>query len=77
MNFKWITIPETNKDIEAVDCWEVRWNGHASKWHTDFVPEVEVFTTKKLASEFADALNAAFKLLRRVGAESDVIVSKR
>lgn len=75
MNFfkKKLIVPTTNEttEIEAVQLWSVRWttikadsylNSHTFFAHPSF--NMEAFTSKKAADEFAQSLISAFKLTR-------------
>lgn len=62
--FKWLKIPQGEKQIEAYQSWEVRWGSIRSEYQSGLHPEVEIFPTKEAAHEFADALRNAFELLK-------------
>ena len=66
LTFKKITVPTSTelKQLEAVQLWEVRWYSRYGEYFANTRPEVEAFTTKELADEFALALKQAFKLIR-------------
>lgn len=64
--FKKLTMPLNNdvKQVDAVQCWQVRWQSRHGEFSMDTTPQVEVFTSRELAEEFATALERAFNLLR-------------
>ncbi len=82
--FKKLTVPETNetREVEAVQLWRVEWwsrhgesLGNVPKW-CEPRPQVECFTSKQQATEFAEALRKAFALLKYTGTGLDVTVLK-
>ena len=66
LNFKKLTVPDSNdtKEVDAVQMWEVRWESRHGQYLGETKPELECFTSEKLAKEFADSLRAAFRLIR-------------
>lgn len=64
--FKKTTTPISNetKEVEAVQLWQVTWYSRHGAYSGDVEKEYEVFTSEQAAKDFADALEAAFKLLR-------------
>jgi hypothetical protein len=79
MNFKWLTVPQTNetKEVEAAYLWEVRWCSRNGEYSSSVKPEVEGFTTEGLAQEFVTSLRNAFKLLKHTGLGTEVSVNKK
>lgn len=64
LSLKTLTIPFGTRDIDAVVTWAVRWTSRHGEYHSDTRPECEVFKSKAEAVAYAEALQAAFRLLR-------------
>lgn len=72
MDFKWLTVPFTNKtrQTQAVQLWEVRWHSVKVTYKGGscrFKPEIEAFTNSGEAESFANSLRKAFSLVRLSG----------
>ena len=76
--FKKLPVPATNdlKEVDAVQLWEVRWQSRTGLYATDVRPQMEGFTSEQLATDFADALRAANKLLCHTGEGLGVTVRR-
>ena len=63
---KWLVVPESNEvvEVEAIQLWEVRWQSRYDSGYRDMRPELECFTSKEAAEDFATALRNAFALVR-------------
>ncbi len=70
--FKTIPVPESNetKEVEAVQLWYVRWYSRYGEFHGSTRKEVECFTSKQAANEFAAALRKAFALVRHTSGDN-------
>jgi hypothetical protein len=64
--FKKTSVPVSNemKEVDAVQLWQVTWWSRHGEYSSDLEKEFEVFTSEKEANEFAEALRAAYKLVR-------------
>lgn len=78
MEFKWLTIPWSNrtKQIQVPQLWEVRWESRYGEYASSVKPEVEAFTTLEAAEEFALSLRRAIALLKHCGAGTEVNIRK-
>lgn len=78
-SFKRIRVPESNniKEVDAVQLWEVRWQSRNGEFHGETSREVEAFPTEKEASEFAESLKNAFKLIRHTSGNRVQIIKAR
>jgi hypothetical protein len=64
-SFKKITIPtDATKDVLARESWKVMWISRCGQFSGDTNKECEFFLSEKEANDFAEALRAAFKLIR-------------
>lgn len=61
---KFIGIFSGCKQISALEVWHVRWTSRSGEYSQDTAQQVEAFLSIEQATEFADSLRAAFKLLR-------------
>lgn len=75
MWLKKLKVPATNevKEIDAVQMWEVRWKSRYGQFNGDTRPELECFPSEIAANEFAEALRAAFKLIRHTSGDNVVV----
>lgn len=77
MDFKWLTMPFSNRTrkVQVAQLWEVRWISlRGDHDFTHHRPEMEAFTSKEEAEAFAVALVNAVKLLRhKVNYEIDIV----
>lgn len=75
---KLLTIPASNetRQIEVAQLWEVRWTSRHGGYSHDVRPEVEAFTSKDAAEDFALALNNAWHLLRCSSAGTEISLKK-
>ena len=66
---KLLTVPFENgtRQIEVVQLWEVRWMSRHGEYSGDVAPQIETFTTREAADNFATSLRNAFKLIRHTG----------
>lgn len=67
MNLKWLEIPAGKKEVMAVETWAVRWQSWHAPYNDSYArpnPEIEVFTSKQAAEEFANTLKLAANLLK-------------
>ena len=76
--FKKTSVPVSNemKEVDAVQLWQVTWWSRRGAYSSDVEKEFEAFTSEKEANDFADALKAAYKLIRHTSGTS-VNVEKR
>jgi len=63
-------------DVEAIQLWQVEWKSRYEDYSYAIKDEFEVFTSEEHAKEFAEALRAAFKLIRHTYG-NEVKLSKR
>lgn len=79
MNFiwKWLTVPKPGEitQIRAIELWEVRWYSRHGEYSHSTSPQVEMFTSKEDADNFATALRNAFILVKNTS-ENNVVVKK-
>jgi hypothetical protein len=69
----------TNETTDAQSCvqlWQVRWESRWGAFNSDISPEIEAFTSKEEAEQFADSLKDAFALLKHRGDGTDVTIAK-
>jgi len=63
--FKKIAVPTgSTKELVAYESWTVRWKSRYDNYSYSTRTECEVFTSEEDANTFANALRAAFTLLR-------------
>lgn len=79
MIFKRLRVPSNNetKEVEAVQMWEVRWQGRHGEFSTSTSPQMEAFTSLEQANEFATSLQNAFRLVRHVGADKITVTKAK
>lgn len=73
---KWLTVPTSNetREIEVAQLWEVRWTSRHGEYSVCTQPEMEAFTTREAAEEYATSLRNAFDLIRHTGEGNHVSV---
>lgn len=78
MNFRKIFAPKSNelREIKVVATWLVRWHSRHNAYSSGTTPEVEVFTSRESAEEFAHSLRAAFRLLRHTSGTEITVTRK-
>ncbi len=76
--FKKTSVPVSNemKEVDAVQLWQVTWWSRHGAYSSDLEKEFEVFTSEQEANDFANALRAAYKLLRHTSG-TEVKMEKR
>lgn len=82
MQFKWLTVPWSNKTkkVQTACMWEVRWDAVKITYRNGlftYIPQIEVFTEKSAADDFAESLRKAFKLVRFNGSDFDKVDVKK
>lgn len=75
MDFKWLSIPSGESQVQAVETWTVRWTSRFGAYHHETQSEAEVFTDAASAKAFATALKDAFKVVKHTSGNS-VLVTK-
>ena len=68
--FKKLLIPSGETEVTALETWTVRWHSRHGSYGSDTRPECEVFLNEEDAKKFADALKAAYKLIKHTSGTS-------
>lgn len=61
----------------GVDTWLVRWKAQTGEFSWDFVDRVQAFTDQREASDFAESIRRAHKLIGNSGSWTAVSVRKQ
>jgi hypothetical protein len=77
MNLRKLFFRDTQlESVDVLVCWEVRWESRHGEWSHNVKPEIRAFPTEDGARAFANALNAAFKLIKHTSG-TKVTVTKQ
>lgn len=83
MNFKWLTVPFTNrtKEVLVPEAWEVRWVSRYGLYEDsprlcDATQRCAFFLSEQEAIDFKQALDQAFTLLQYEGGGRQVTLKK-
>lgn len=74
---KKLDVPQISHiEVEAIHLWQVEWTSRHDIYSGSLKKEFEVFTSEEDATAFANALRAAYKLLRHTSG-TEVSLTKR